>query len=106
MITNNGRLTTWTDTLENLLQAAHDAAFGKQKNETVELISDAHDISVTVENGSAYTQFEEFANIALKQGYWAKFDGDGGWEIMLNWSKDPANPPGNRAIHAPTEEVA
>lgn len=99
MIIRNGKLTTWTDSLENLLLAANDAAFGRMRNEVVELTSERHSVTVTVEAGSANTESKELADIALAQGYWIKSDGFDGWEIMLNWSHDPSNPPDNHAIH-------
>lgn len=99
MIIRNGKLTSWTDSLENLLLAANDAAFGRRKNEITELVSETHGATVTVEAGSATTESRALADIALAQGYWIKSDGFGGWEIMLNWSHDPNNPPSNSAIH-------
>lgn len=69
MIIRNGRLTSWTDELESMLLAAHDAAFGRDRNETVELISERYGITVTVSGGIAETDSKEFADIALADGY-------------------------------------
>lgn len=100
MITRNGKLTTWTDSPANLLLAAHDAVFGRHKDDFSEFISERHDISVTVDYGKVTTKSEELANLALKQGYWVNFDGFGGWEILFDWPKDAGNPPSNHALHA------
>lgn len=99
MILRNGKLTTWTDEIPNLILAAHDAAFGRMQNDVVELVSERHNISLTVSDGIAETQDRPVMEAALAQGYWIRevFDG---WEILLNWSKDPANRPDNHAIHA------
>lgn len=105
MITRNGKLTAWTDSLENLLLAAHDAAFGQHKNEVNELVSERYGVTVTVEAGSASTESKELTDIALAQGYWIKAGGFGSWEIMLNWTQDPNKPPDSHAIHAVMSEL-
>ena len=102
MIHVNGKLTTWTDNLNNLLIAAHDAVFSNKykSDEEITLYSEDHDTLVTIVAGTATTESEEFKNIALEQEYWVEKNEWEEWEIFLNWSKEEGNPPSKRAIHA------
>jgi hypothetical protein len=98
MITRNGKLTTWEDTLENLLEAAREAAFSS-RNEAAELVSDRHDARIVAENGTARTEDKRLIDLALQSGWWIEQHPTGGWEILFNWPKDPAQVPSNNALH-------
>lgn len=96
MIIKNGKLTTWEDTLDNLLEAAREAAFSSGP---AELVSERHDASVVAENGTVTTGDARLFNLALQAGWWIEVHPAGGWEILFNWPKDPAKLPSNRALH-------
>ena len=103
MIIRNGKLTGWDDALENLLKAAHEAAFNKDQSTPVELKSEDHQAAITARNGTAITTDRRLFNLALQDGWWI-IDADPlefnvAWEILFNWPKDPAKPPSNEAMH-------
>lgn len=98
MIIRNDKMTSWTDTLESLLHAAHDAAFGDDEN--TELVSETHNVTVNVIDGTAHTESRALVDVALAEGYWVQPSGFGGWEILLDWSQDANKPPNKHAEHA------
>lgn len=100
MIIRDGKFTTWNDTLENLLQAAREAAFGQLPEGGSEFYSQDHDAAITVPFlGQAYTEDARLFQMALQDGWWIEEEMEEGWTIFFNWPKDPAKSPNEYAIH-------
>lgn len=93
----NGKshITSWTDTPESLVKAAHEAIFGKQS--LWEMKGD----SGTIKNvrGDFFTKDSAVAEAALAAGYWCENNPDWGTEIHFTWSQKADNPPNRRAYH-------
>lgn len=92
------KITSWEDTIECLVEAAHEAAFSQEDIAAVS--SERHGVSIRHTSSGWMTRSEEVAQEALRQGFWVeKDDLYDGWEIHFSWPKDPDNPPNNKAIH-------
>lgn len=95
MIYKNGKMTAWEDTPENLVLAAHEAAFSERH------ISVVAGNSGKIENILCdwVTEDETVKEAALNLGYWVEPAVGGGWSILFTWSKNPGKRPNNHAIH-------
>lgn len=106
MIIRNGKMTTWTDEIESLVQAAAETTRKARMQpgllEGMVIRSEEHEVEIRFVFGDAVTRSREVAQEALKQGYWVEYDEPhrGDITLHLDWSKKPDNPPSNRAVHA------
>lgn len=99
MIYKNRRATAWKDDVANLIEAAREAD-GDLLDDVVVVRSERTGCQIVVDQGVATSDDQEVREAALDAGYWIEKEPFGdGWYILFDWSRDPNNPPSNRAIH-------